>query len=295
MTDGSYTGLDDAAIIELLTTTGPDRGDSSGEVNRDDDGEPDGHDPDIPEPDDNGPDDNGPGGGAQADEHGSRVPGAPSARSSWGAGVELRVQLSTLLGRDQYPAELAGWGPAHAELARDLAPTLGGAQWRFAITNEHGQLTHSGITRARPTGTPTRAAACRAIVELQIPATMLRALATDPSTAGSWAGVVADLTAQLDHHLPDHSQDCGDAARRVPGAVLRRFLEIRDRFCTMIGCRAPAHGTDQDHTLDHALGGPTIGPNLGGACRHDHRLKGEGGWQLHQPEPGVFCWRRVGV
>ncbi len=26
------------------------------------------------------------------------------------------------------------------------------------------------------------------------------------------------------------------------------------------------------------------------ACRHDHRLKGEGGWALHQPEPGVFCW-----
>ncbi len=288
MTDGSYTGLDDATIIELLTTTpDPDtdhpntdrddsgHGDSGGEVNcndnrEPDDHEPDDHDPDTPAPDDNGPDDNGPGdggpgGGEQAGEGGSRVSGAPPVRSSWGAGVELRVRLSTLLGCDQYPAELAGWGPVYAELARDLAATLGGAQWRFAITDEHGQLTHSGITRARPTGTPTRAAACRAIVELQIPATTLRALATEPSTAGSWAGVVADLTAQLDHHLPDHSQDCGDAARRGPGAALRRSLEIRDRSCTMIGCRAPAHGTDQDHTHDHALGGPTIGPNLGGA------------------------------
>jgi hypothetical protein len=26
------------------------------------------------------------------------------------------------------------------------------------------------------------------------------------------------------------------------------------------------------------------------ACRHDHRLKHEGGWQLHQPEPGHFTW-----
>ena len=30
--------------------------------------------------------------------------------------------------------------------------------------------------------------------------------------------------------------------------------------------------------------------NLGGACRHDHRLKGEGGWSLTQPEPGHFHW-----
>jgi hypothetical protein len=26
------------------------------------------------------------------------------------------------------------------------------------------------------------------------------------------------------------------------------------------------------------------------ACRHDHRLKGEGGWALQQPQPGVFRW-----
>jgi hypothetical protein len=26
------------------------------------------------------------------------------------------------------------------------------------------------------------------------------------------------------------------------------------------------------------------------ACRHDHRLKGEGGWALQQPAPGVFRW-----
>lgn len=58
----------------------------------------------------------------------------------------------------------------------------------------------------------------------------------------------------------------------------------------MIGCRAPAHTADQDHTIDHAHGGPTLAPNLGAACRHDHRLKGEGGWTLHQPQSGVFCW-----
>ncbi|MGH3904936.1 MAG: DUF222 domain-containing protein [Pseudonocardiaceae bacterium] len=296
MTDGTYTGLDDAAIIELITTVPtdpPDNDDGDNDSGPDDRG-PDDHD--------SGPDGGGPGGGGRdgCGETGecrpppsAAPPGVPSARpvrATVGAGLELRVRLSTLLGHDQYPAELAGWGPLHAELARDLTATLGGAGWRFALTDEHGQLTHCGTTRARPTALPTRSVACQAIVELQVPTSTLRTLAADPTTLDGWAPVVADLTRQLDHDLPGEGRYDADAARRTPGAVLRRYLEIRDRTCTMIGCRAPAHTTDKDHTLDHAHGGPTTGPNLGDACRHDHRLKGEGGWALHQPEPGTFRW-----
>ncbi|MGB8201582.1 MAG: HNH endonuclease signature motif containing protein, partial [Pseudonocardiaceae bacterium] len=180
---------------------------------------------------------------------------------------------------------------------------LNGAQWRFALTDEHGRLTHCGITRARPTGVATRSGACRAIVELQVPVDTLRALATKPTALGQWTGVVADLTRQLDHvttsdisgGTPGGDWYRADAARRAPGAALRRYLEIRDRYCTMIGCRAPARSADKDHTLDHAKGGPTIGANLGDACRHDHRLKHEGGWILHQPHPGAFHWTTVSV
>ncbi len=297
MTDGTYTGLNDAAIIELLTTaTAPDAGhpdSDGGDAADNDDGEPDGDGPDIEGPDGGGPDGGGPDDGEEAGECRSPATGAPPARPTRvavGAGLELRVRLSTLLGRDQYPAELAGWGPLHAELARDLVATLGGAQWRFAITDEHGQLTHCGITPARPTATRARCVACRAVVELQVPATALRALAADPTTPAGWADVVADLARQLDHDTPGQDRYRADADRRVPGAGLRRYLEIRDRYCVMIGCRAPAHTADKDHTIDHAHGGPTLGSNLGDACRHDHRLKHEGGWALHQPEPGVFCW-----
>jgi hypothetical protein len=35
-------------------------------------------------------------------------------------GVELRVALSTLLGRDRHPGEVAGWGPVTAEVARTI-------------------------------------------------------------------------------------------------------------------------------------------------------------------------------
>ncbi|MGH3916492.1 MAG: DUF222 domain-containing protein [Pseudonocardiaceae bacterium] len=319
MTDGTYTGLDDAAIIELLTTASTDQSDRD----EDTDGRSDDNGPEDKGPEDNGPDsegpndkgpnstgpnncgpdnaeaaDNGPAGDGEAgNERGGEcrfpAPGRPSTSSApapLGAGLELRVRLSTLLGHDRYPAELAGWGPLHAELARELIASLGGARWRFALTDEQGQLTHCGITRARPTGTCPRSAGCRAIVELQVPAILLRALAADPTTPAAWATVIVDLIRQLDHGTSSEAPFAADADRRFPGAALRRYLEIRDRCCTMIGCRAPAHTADKDHTVDHAYGGPTTGPNLGDACKHDHRLKHEGGWALTQPESGVFRW-----
>jgi Domain of unknown function (DUF222) len=263
MTEGTYTGLDDHTILERLRATHGNEGGA-------DDGRPD----------PGGPDDgSAEGAGSAADD--------PAQHSRVGTGMELRVRLSTLLGHNEYPAELAGWGPVHAELARDLAATLACGEWRFAITDEQGQLLHCGITRAR-TGAPTRMASCHAIVELQIPATTLRDLASAPDALGSWGLVVADLTHQ---HSNAQRPATGDPTRRFPGAALRRHVEIRDRYCVMIGCRAPATSTDTDHTLDHASGGATAEPNLGNACRHDHRLKHEGGWQLHQPEPGLFRWR----
>jgi hypothetical protein len=321
MTDGTYTGLNDAAIIQLLTATpAPDTDHPDGDMADNDDSEPDDNGSGTEGPGGGGPDDSGPdgageaaegggdepadvrpadvapqgdgAGGEEADEGRSPAPGAAPTRPDTAvrAGLELRVRLSTLLGRDQYPAELAGWGPLHAELARDLAATLGGAQWRFAITDEHGQLTHCGTTRARPIATPTRCAACRTIVELQVPAATLRALAADPTTPADWADVVADLVRQLDHDTGSGNPFTADADRRTPGAVLRRYLEIRDRYCIMIGCRAPAHTADKDHTVDHTHGGPTLAPNLGDTCRHDHHLKHKGGWKLHQPHAGHFRW-----
>ncbi|PZS38174.1 MAG: hypothetical protein DLM62_15165 [Pseudonocardiales bacterium] len=178
----------------------------------------------------------------------------------------------------------------HAELARELAIALGGAQWRFTITDEHGQLEHCGLTQVRPTGAPTRIASCRAIVELQIPAAMLRALSEDPTGLGVWGEVLTDLTRQLNDATSGGDCFVGDSHRRIPGAALRRYLQTRDRSCVMIGCRAPARTTDQDHTRDHNHGGPTTEDNLGAACRHDHRLKHEGGWRLHQPQAGHFHW-----
>ncbi|HVE95513.1 MAG TPA: hypothetical protein VNA67_00745 [Pseudonocardiaceae bacterium] len=105
MTDGTYTGLDDAAIITLLTAAP------------------------TSNTDDSEPDDSGPASGEGAGDRSVPSNDVPVGLGRPGTGMELRVRLSTLLGHDQHPAELAGWGYLHAELARDLVGTLGQAQW----------------------------------------------------------------------------------------------------------------------------------------------------------------------
>jgi hypothetical protein len=261
MTDGSYAGLDDAAILERLTGLPQDPSSGSRSVNGDVAA--------VGRSDDSSP-----------------QPGTAGARS------ELRARLSTLLGRDEYPGELAGWGPIHAHLARDLATLMARGQWRFAITDQHGQLLHCGITAARPTGSARRSASSREVVELQLPVTDLAELASNVDTLGRWAPVVTDLTHQyaISQRPGGPATRDADLTRRAPGAVLRRYLQIRDRRCIMVGCRCPARGTDADHTNAYARGGATTECNLGHVCRHDHRLKHDGGWHLDQPEAGRFRW-----
>ncbi|MDQ2883543.1 MAG: DUF222 domain-containing protein, partial [Actinomycetota bacterium] len=62
------------------------------------------------------------GDGAATSMEQAPAPGGPGAtQPGRRVGVELRVGLSTLLGRDRYPGEIAGWGPVTAEVARTLA------------------------------------------------------------------------------------------------------------------------------------------------------------------------------
>jgi uncharacterized protein DUF222 len=213
-------------------------------------------------------------------------------------GVELRVALSTLLGRDRHPGEIPGWGPVTAETARTIVAAQRTGEWRYAITDIEGQLILAGITRRRPAGTGFPAAGEAlapgrgGIVELHIPAVLLTELAAHPDACGEWAAVIADLAAQYaTDRTPDTQGAPGqDPAARFAGAVLRRHVQIRDRACVHPGCRCPARHADLDHTVDHIHGGATTETNSGPLCRHDHRLKHVGGWRLHQPERGHFTW-----
>jgi hypothetical protein len=77
--------------------------------------------------------------------------GRVSGRAGHGGGaLELRVDLTTLAGLDENPAEIPGWGPVLADIARQVAESRPRAQWRFTVTDEDGAVLHNGTTRRRP-------------------------------------------------------------------------------------------------------------------------------------------------
>jgi hypothetical protein len=63
--------------------------------------------------------------------------------------VQVTVALSTLLGVDEQPAELDGYGPIPAVLARRIAADPTGT-WLRLVTDPRGQLIDYGRTRYRP-------------------------------------------------------------------------------------------------------------------------------------------------
>ncbi|MGI9003048.1 MAG: DUF222 domain-containing protein [Pseudonocardia sp.] len=209
-------------------------------------------------------------------------------------GVEVRAEITTLMGRDERPGDVAGAGAVLAPVARALVARQRPCTWRFAVTNDLGYLLSEGVTRRRPTpdALPLDARTpCRGgIVELQITAAQLDELVAEPGSCDGWAGVIADVAAQ--HRLAAASRALLDhyPHRRFPTAALQRHIEVRDRSCVFPGCRRRASRSEIDHTVDHARGGPTVSWNLGPLCVKHHHYKHQAGWLLKQLAPGWFVW-----
>ncbi|WP_344601483.1 HNH endonuclease signature motif containing protein [Sporichthya brevicatena] len=208
---------------------------------------------------------------------------APVARSPH-RGVQLTAKVSTLLGMDRDPAELAGQGPVHAELAREWAEKLSAGQWRFAVTGPDGYAISSGLVTARPVDWERRRASDHGIVDLLIPTDLLQALLDGTLTSPAltpWWPVLEDIADQAaTAPAEDEETAAEDARRRFPRPGLRRDTQLRMTTCQGPGCQLPATRAEIDHTLDHARGGLTLAGNLGPLCEHDHDLKTKGGWQL---------------
>ncbi|XVQ84416.1 DUF222 domain-containing protein [Microbispora siamensis] len=135
---------------------------------------------------------------AQAQAHAQPDAGVWAGAGGWTV-REIRVELTTLLGLDEHPAHLPGWGVIHPCLARDIVAGMLGGQWRYAICHDNGHLALTGLTRARPhtpgQNRPLRDRRRNGIVELQITLSRLRVLVAQPAdTLGAWAPVVAELS-----------------------------------------------------------------------------------------------------
>lgn len=65
--------------------------------------------------------------------------------------VDIQVDLETLTRLSQSGADLAGYGPVVADIARQVAEQSPSGEWRFRITDDETGTVHSGTTRRRPT------------------------------------------------------------------------------------------------------------------------------------------------
>jgi Domain of unknown function (DUF222) len=70
--------------------------------------------------------------------------------------VEIRVDLSTLAGIDEEPAEIPGWGPVLADVARQIVDEASDAEWRIVPVDENGQPVGVVTTKRRPSTTQKR-------------------------------------------------------------------------------------------------------------------------------------------
>jgi hypothetical protein len=82
-----------------------------------------------------------------------------TTRSDHGT-VDIRVELTTLLGLDDQPGEIPGWGPVISDITRQLVGDADKAEWRVAVEHE-GQLVDVITTRRRPSKAQKRIAQTR--------------------------------------------------------------------------------------------------------------------------------------
>ena len=82
----------------------------------------------------------------------------PRSRRRDGRGtVDIRVDLTTLMGLASRPGDLGGFGPVIADIARQVARDQTEAEWRYTVTDPTtGTVAHAGTTRRRPTAADER-------------------------------------------------------------------------------------------------------------------------------------------
>lgn len=85
------------------------------------------------------------------------INGNSVAYSDHRGSVDIRVDLTTLLDLDDRTADLAGYGPVIADIARKVAANNHDSEWRYTVTDPTtGRVIDAGATRRRPTRTQRR-------------------------------------------------------------------------------------------------------------------------------------------
>ncbi len=113
-----------------------------------------------------------------------------------GVAIELRVDLTTLAGLDENPAEIPGWGPVLADIARQVAESRPRNRWRFTVTGTDGDIVCAGTTRRRPTADQRRQVEARNPTCV-FPGCRMPASASDLDHNHTWAEYHTTVTEDL--------------------------------------------------------------------------------------------------
>jgi hypothetical protein len=190
-------------------------------------------------------------------------PAGPPGLAALAGTVNLTMPASAWLGLSDVPGEAGGFGALDAGTCRDLTAALAAnpaTRWCVTLVSQDGRPVAHGCARAGP-GPPGNGD----------PAAWLATVKITPIEAG----------------ICEHRRE---SAGYQPSNTLRHVIKIRSRRCGFPGCRRPAVGCDDDHTIPYDKGGRTCECNLHPLCRRHHQAKQARGWRLDQPEPGTLIW-----
>jgi hypothetical protein len=210
--------------------------------------------------------------------------GAP-ARAPMPAVINLLVHAGTLFGWDTAPSQASGWGLLNPHETGDVVRAASlhpQTRWCMTVIGPDGTAVAHGCSPGQHPWSP----AVPPAPDAQPPP---RPDGPDAAQAAQFADLLRALNIALepiakgtcDHtHAEDHY---------TPSRKLQHLVRARTVTCTAPGCQAQAIHADLDHTTAYP-DGSTDECNLGPKCRSHHRAKQAPGWNVEQPEPGVFRW-----
>ena len=228
--------------------------------------------------------------------------------------LDVLIPWSSLAGDSREPGFLGRIGPVSSMQAQQLlllATRSPRTEWRVIVTDDDGRAlaverarppwhTHASDNEANVTGVIGRVTITIRARALSSPTAAptggasacplpLRRIATMVLRVAARAAARAHAEAERDSDAGGCAHSTASTAYRPPRRM-REFIAARDKTCRFGPCGQPAWRTDIDHTLPWNKGGRTCPCNLGGCCRTHHLVKHLPGWQLEQPQPGVFRW-----
>ena len=231
-----------------------------------------------------------------------RGPGRPPRKPRPGTGggngktppvaalVNLTLSLSSYLGIQDTPGQMAGFGTLDPQSARDLADAAArhpASRWCLTIIDDHtGRAVAHGCAPGPARWDPDQYRTGGGERD-------------GPQAARDGEPGASEQIAEFLRHLklslaPIAAGTCDhpyQVNRHDPSRLLTHLTRARNTTCATPGCSAAAVYTDNEHTIPYDDGGRTCECGICPVCRRHHRTKQCPGWTVTQPEPGTLIWQ----